>query len=89
MSGFYNNWIKVNNPNLNNNIVPMESNGFQKPFYFGGSQVPYTLGTESHEIKHSHCEKTDFLPNIEGKGIQKTVYKKLNNIHIPRKINLG
>ena len=40
MSGGYN--PKVSNPNL---ILPqMESQVFQKPFYFGGSQVPVNLG---------------------------------------------
>jgi hypothetical protein len=35
---------KVNHPNAPNNIVQMQSGGFQAPFYMGGSQVPYTLG---------------------------------------------
>jgi len=40
MSGGYN--PKVSNPNL---ILPqMKSQVFQKPFYFGGSQVPVNLG---------------------------------------------
>jgi hypothetical protein len=39
-SGGYN--PKVSNPNL---ILPqMKSEIFQKPFYFGGSQVPVNLG---------------------------------------------
>lgn len=40
MSGGYN--PKVSNPNL---VIPqLTSLSFQKPFYFGGSQVPVNLG---------------------------------------------
>lgn len=34
---------KVSMPNLSNDIAPMRSDGFQPPFYFGGSQVPNDL----------------------------------------------
>ncbi len=34
---------KVSYPYLSNNIVQMRSDEFQKPFYFGGSQVPQDL----------------------------------------------
>ena len=34
---------KVSNPNMSNNIPPLRSNGFQTPFFFGGSQVPTDL----------------------------------------------
>jgi hypothetical protein len=50
MSGFYNNWLKVQNPNMNNNIVPMESGGFQQPFFFGGSQIPTALGLKETDM---------------------------------------
>lgn len=35
---------KVEHPNMSNNIPQMKSECFQKPFYFGGSQVPVNLG---------------------------------------------
>jgi hypothetical protein len=35
---------KVSNPNMSVNIPQMRSGGFQAPFFFGGSQVPYNLG---------------------------------------------
>lgn len=35
---------KVANPYMSNNIPQMRSLAFQKPFYFGGSQVPTNLG---------------------------------------------
>lgn len=82
MSGFYNNWYKVNHPESVNDIPQMESGGYQKPFYFGGSQVPNTLKTELHEIKEDKYKKDYFLPDSQGKGIQYTSGKK--NIHIPR-----
>ena len=43
MSGIYNKWYKVENSHSPNDIIQMESGGFQKPFYFGGSQVPVNL----------------------------------------------
>ena len=42
MSGGYN--PKVSHPNMPNNIPQMRSACFQKPFFFGGSQVPVNLG---------------------------------------------
>jgi len=42
MSGGYN--PKVEHPFMSNNIPQMRSQAFQKPFYFGGSQVPTNLG---------------------------------------------
>ena len=36
--------FKVSNPNCSNNIPQMKSDGFQVPFYFGGSQVKEALG---------------------------------------------
>jgi len=43
MSGGYN--PKVSNPYLSNNIPQMRSTDFQPQFFFGGSQVPSSLGT--------------------------------------------
>ena len=85
MSGIYNNWYKVNNPTQSNNIVPMESGGFQKPFYFGGSSVPSTLGIEDKEVLGKGIyKKTEFIGDKKGKGIQKTNFDRTLNTHIPR-----
>jgi hypothetical protein len=35
---------KVGHPHAPNNIIQMQSGGFQAPFYHGGSQIPHTLG---------------------------------------------
>ena len=86
MSGFYQNWVKIQNPNTSNDIIPMESGGFQKPFYFGGSQVPEMLGIDN-SIKGGSVKgysKIIFKQEKQGKGIQETKYDKYSNIHIPR-----
>lgn len=93
MSGFYQNWIKVQNSNLSNDIVPMQSGGFQKPFYFGGSNIPTALKMNDTDLNLtgsglSSYNKTDFLPYKVGKGVQKTHVKKHTNIHIPRYIKM-
>lgn len=87
MSGVYNNWIKVQNPNLRNDIVPMESGGFQAPFYFGGSQVPINLGIDNSISGggFKNYSKAIFKPdNIRGKGVPSTDFHKNTNIHLPR-----
>lgn len=90
MSGIYQNWIKVQNPNLNNNIIPMESGGYQKPFYFGGSQIPSNLNIDDTNLNISGngikgYSKLNFKSEkIKGKGIQTTEFKKNMNIHLPR-----
>jgi len=91
MSGFYQNWIKVQNPNLNNNITPMQSGGSQVPFYFGGSQVPTMLGFNDTNLNItgsglSNYSKTNFKPILKGKKNQSTTFYKHSNIHIPRQI---
>lgn len=58
MSGFYNYHPKVEHPN--SVFLQMQSDG-GKPFYFGGSQVPFVLGTEHH-----HVEKKRKVDNMEG-----------------------
>ena len=86
MSGFYNNWYKVQNPDVPNDIVPMVSGGFQTPFFFGGSQVPVNLGlTDTNlNIEGSGYSKTDFLPSKLGKKVQGTGFSRSSNIHTPR-----
>jgi len=84
MSGFYSNWIKVQHPN---EVFPqMTSNGYQAPFYFGGSQVPEALATDLHESKHktSHKNSQSEVKDITGKGVQNTTIDKHSNIMLPR-----
>ena len=50
MSGFYNNWLKVQHPNKI--YTQTTSEGFQKPFYFGGSQVPNILSNNQYIEKN-------------------------------------
>ena len=51
------NHFKVNHPETSNNIVQMRSAGFQPPFYFGGSQIPYSLGKENPQIPEQQTYK--------------------------------
>ena len=44
---------KVGNPFAPNNIIQMESGGFQAPFYPGGSQVPNTLGIKGNSTTNN------------------------------------
>jgi len=37
-------WFKVTHPNVSENIPQLRSQVFQKPFFFGASQVPTNLG---------------------------------------------
>lgn len=91
MSGIYQNWIKVQNPELSNNIIPMKSGGYQTPFFFGGSQVPSALnisGTDM-DIKGKGINdyfKGNFRPEIKGKSVQSSLYNKHSNIHLPRQL---
>jgi hypothetical protein len=82
MSGFYNNWYKVTHPNSSNDIVQMKSGGSQTPFYFGGSQVPETLGINTHKISGKRDKrKISFQPDTN-----KPVYIHGEGIHIPKMI---
>jgi|688.fasta_scaffold309061_2 hypothetical protein len=82
MSGFYNNWIKVTHPNMKNDIVQMESGGYQKPFYFGGSQVPIILKEEHHKLDDRGTKrKISFMPDTND-----NVYLHGQGIHMPKVI---
>lgn len=86
MSGIYNYWVKVHHPELTD-IPPLESN--QKPFYFGGSQVPSSLGSDINDIKGNgidNSSKMNFKPIKKGKGVQSSNFHKASNIHLPRHI---
>ena len=41
---------KVGHPNAPNNIIQMQSGGFQAPFFNGGNQVPNTLGIRGNSV---------------------------------------
>lgn len=91
MSGTYNNWYKVQHPDMSNNIPPMESGGNQVPFYFGGSQVPAGLNINDSNLNLTgkglrNYNKESFIPHIKGKGIQSTKFKRHSNIHLPRQM---
>ena len=82
MSGFYNNWVKVQNPD---EIFPqMESYAYQVPFYFGGSNVPISLGLDEHKHLTVHSISQLKVKSITGKGVQNTTMSKHDNIRIPR-----
>lgn len=83
MSGFYNNWIKTNYPNMSNDIAQMKSGGFQAPFYLGGSQVPSSLGI-SNMSGGAIYTPSEFSPVNKGKTIQSTNIDKKSNILLPR-----
>lgn len=89
MSGFYNNWFKVNNPNASNDITPMVSGGSQVPFFFGGSQVPTGLELHNTDLNLTggglkHYNKIDFMHEKLGKGVQSSKFNRQTNIHLPR-----
>jgi hypothetical protein len=86
MSGIYNNWFKPQNPSLSNDIIQMESGGYQTPFYFGGSQVLESLNIQKDITGKGIYKKSYFKPEIQGKNVQKTTYEHKNNIHIPRNL---
>lgn len=93
MSGFYQNWIKVQQPELSNNIPPMQSGGSQTPFFFGGSQVPINLGMDNTDLNITgnglaNYNKLNFRPILSGKGIQSSNYHRQSNIHIPRQMGI-
>jgi hypothetical protein len=54
---------KVSNPKMSINIPQMKSQGFQAPFYFGGSNVPNDLGmpniTRGSSVKHNSYKSFD------------------------------
>ena len=91
MSGFYQNWLKVQNPNMPNDIVPMESGGSQTPFYFGGSQVPTALKIYNTDLNLTggginNYSKISFKPEVKGKGVPSVLHHKYTNIHLPRQM---
>lgn len=83
-SGIYNYHPKVEHPNKI--FRQMESNEFQKPFFFGGSQVPINLdihtGSGIHTPYRSHTRHMVVQDaQCRGKGV--TVHKN-HNIYLPK-----
>lgn len=70
-AGIYNNWVKVTHPNT---VFPqMESGEYQKPFYFGASQVPINLGVEHNPSMKSHHKDSLAIArsmDVKGRGIR-------------------
>jgi len=89
MSGFYNNWTKVQNPEFTNNNVQMQSGGYQVPFYFGGSNVPNALKLDTNEISgrgfNAKVKKYEFHPIGLGKTTQMTETRG-GSVHMPRQL---
>jgi len=83
-AGIYNYHPKVEHPNK---IFPqMKSGEFQKPFFFGGSQVPENLdistgsGIQTPYMSHVHSmHKLD----AQNRGTGLTVYKN-HKIYLPK-----
>lgn len=83
-AGTYNYHPKVAHPNK---IFPqMESGEFQKPFFFGGSQVPENLGITTgsgiHTPYKSHVESMHKL-DAQCRGTGLTVQKN-HKIYLPK-----
>jgi hypothetical protein len=84
MSGFYNYWPKVNHQD--EAYYQMESDGFQPPFFFGGSQVPSALGIKGNGLHSGHVVSTR-QPTVKlGLRKQNTYHEKHKNIHHPRRL---
>jgi hypothetical protein len=65
---------KVLHPDtLNSRIIQMTSNGFQTPFFFGGSQVPTDLFLSKNRYDGSYSSESI---KAEGRGIVKVYIPK-------------
>jgi hypothetical protein len=71
MSGFYNVWPKVLNPNKE--LLQMTSDSFKTPFYFGGSQVPDYLKKQIERER---------LPTVKRSKIYGKSVRKVNNNYL-------
>ena len=83
-AGIYNYRPKVEHPNKM--FIQMTSDGFQKPFFFGGSQVPVNLGIATGSGFHtpyvSHVEHMKALPATK-RGTEMTVQKN-HKVYLPK-----
>ena len=85
-AGTYNYHPKVEHPNKI--YLQMTSGGFQKPFYFGGSQVEENLGFKGsgiHTPYISHVTRMKRL-SASGRGINTTA-SKLHKIYLPKHLS--
>lgn len=82
-SGTYNYRPKVDNPR--EIFYQMTSDGFLPPFFFGGSQVPNTLGISGTGIKSKFRSAFDLkdAKSLNGRGIH-TAYEHSERIHLPK-----
>ena len=81
MSGFYNNWIKIQNQE--SNLMQMQSEAYQPPFYFGGSQVPLALGMNKNISGSGMCRYSE--PEVSSKN-QITGGVRKSRIMMPNKL---
>lgn len=66
---------KVSHPNMLISRIPqMKSGGYQKPFYFGGSQVPTDLFLK--RTKYDGSYSSDDLRRPTGRGIKVYIPKQ-------------
>lgn len=66
---------KVSHPNMLISRIPqMKSGGYQKPFYFGGSQVPTDLFLKKKQYDGSYS--SDDLRRPTGRGIKVYIPKQ-------------
>jgi|LakMenEpi03Aug12_release.lakeMendotaPanAssembly.Ray.scaffolds.fasta_scaffold256878_2 hypothetical protein len=83
-AGIYNYQPKVASPNKV--FHQMESGEYQKPFYFGGSQVPISLGISTGSGIHtpyvSHTKHMRHM-NAQSRGCGVTVHKH-HKIYLPK-----
>lgn len=84
-AGIYNYRPKVAHPN--EIFIQMTSDGLQKPFYFGGSQVPINLNLppEGSGLMKQYTYTSDKQNNLsmKGRGIEVTT-SKYNKICMPK-----
>lgn len=87
MSGVYANWIKPQYPFMNNDIPQMRSEGFQPPFFFGGSNVPSELGMKSNMSGGAiSIDNKIIKPAEQGVSRQITGFSKKSRVVKPRNI---
>ena len=86
MSGTYNYQPKVNKPTMPNNIPQMEDEVLQKPFFFGGSQIPVNLGINEDISGKGINRKARVKNDSQSKLSQKTTIDRSSKILMPRKL---
>jgi hypothetical protein len=83
-AGIYNYHPKVEHPNK---VFPqMESGGFQRPFFFGGSQVPTEFGVSTGSgFSTPYVSHTKHMRhmNAQSRGCGVTVHKN-HKIYLPK-----